>query len=182
MQNLSSAIDVMNKLSLADNISLHAFINTANSTFDSASEISVWINDMTAITHDMRYLKKLVVCVVDAGESKTLREQTELFKNMLSIDFEVDMRITNTALKLDMIEVWTTTKVSDVWIDKLNISAPIDKPLYVPYDYYLFEKPVIFTDIQTASQTEASNIIGLENPESVMGTLPYIKYIVPETK
>lgn len=183
MKDFSEAVFAMNKLALENNVSLQTFINTAKNSFNVNSEISVWVNDLSMLTHDLRYLKKLTVAVVDAGKCEELKEQTRMFKSVLGIDFEVDFRITNTALKIDMIEVWTNTKESDVWVDKVpssNVSP--GQVLYIPYDYYLMPNPVIFTDIESASKIEESRIIGIDNPDALINTLPYVKWIVPELK
>lgn len=166
---------------LSSNVFLRTFLNTASSTFDTDSEISIWTSNSDILFSDIRDLEKLVLSIRTDEESQkdTLNKRIDMFKDVLSIDFNTDFRVTTAALKIPMIELWSTTESRDVWIDRtvFNFSKEdAGKTLLIPYDYYLFENPVLFISNDVELVTELDNVIKVNNVAVVPGILPYIEY------
>lgn len=169
----------MNKLSLVGNTSLQTFINTAKNSFDSRKEVSVWIDNIDSLFYDMRDAKKIVVAIIDGGDSyEELKDRAKIFESMLEIDFDVDFRVSTTPLKLKMIEVWSTTRKSDVFVDLSFDKEDLGKTIYVPFDYYLLKKPIIFLDKETVLTNNELQTVAVDNPEQLCEVLPYYKYTI----
>lgn len=183
MADYGEAIKVMGTLELSNNSFLRTFLNTASSTFDTNLEISIWTSNPDILFSDLRDLEKLVLSIslTDETVKDKVEKQTRIFKDVLSIDFKTDFRITYTPLKIPMIEMWSSTKLKDVWVDRAKFDFDKDdkgKTVYLPYDYYLYEKPVIFVGRDSELITNIGNVIKVENPHMVSKTLPYIEYII----
>lgn len=179
--NYNNAIKSMSVLELSNNSLLKTFINTASSTFDSDMEISIWTSNPDILFSDMRNVDKLVLSVAtdETVDNDYLSRKINIFKEVLSIDFNTDFRITTTPLKIPMVELWSTTKLKDVWVDltKFNVSAEdIGKTIYVPYDYYLFDNPIIFVDKSVEFNKAINNTIKVSNINSISRVLPYLEF------
>ena len=177
----SNAIKSMSVLELSNNSLLRTFINTASSTFDSDKEISIWTSNSDILFSDIRNLDKLVLSIIadELVDKEYLENKIKLFKDVLSIDFNTDFRITTTPLNLPMIEIWSTTKSKDVWVDTtiFNISKEdLGKTVYIPYDYYLFNKPILFTDKNMHFVEPIDNTIKVSNVNTISQVLPYIEF------
>ena len=171
----------MSVLELSNNSLLKTFINTASSTFDSDMEISIWTSNPDILFSDMRDIDKLVLSVVtdETVDNDYLSRKINIFKEVLSIDFNTDFRITTTPLKIPMVELWSTTKLKDVWVDltKFNVSKEdLGKTIYVPYDYYLFDNPIIFADKSMEFSQTINNTIKVSNVNSISRVLPYLEF------
>lgn len=183
LADYNEAIKVMGTLELSNNSFLRTFLNTASSTFDTNLEISMWTSNPDILFSDLRNLDKLVLSIssLDKDVKEQLERQVRIFKDVLSIDFKTDFRITYTPLKIPMVELWSSTKLKDVWIDRTKFNFNEEdkgKVIYLPYDYYLYERPIIFVGGDTELITEFKDIIKVENPYSVGKTLPYIEYTI----
>lgn len=179
--NYNNAIKSMSVLELSNNSLLRTFINTATSTFDSDKEISIWTSNPDILFSDMRDIDKLVLSIIadESVDVEYMNKKISIFKDVLSIDFNTDFRITTTPLKLPMVELWSTTKLKDVWIDttKFNINEKdLGKTIYIPYDYYLFDNPMLFADKSVEFYQPVNNTIKVSNVNSISRVLPYIEF------
>jgi len=172
-------VKTLNQLSLEENISLKTFRNTARSTFDINSGVSVWVDNIDILRSDLRDFKEIVVSVLSEEPIEGLKDKTILFREVLSIDFNADIRLTNKALKRPMMEVWTSTAKEDVWVDKTILPHCDEETVfYIPYDYYLLKKPIIFSDKRFANRPE------IISPTAKIDErfIPYVEYkYIPDT-
>lgn len=179
----SNAIRVLNNMSLHNNMFLRTFVNTALSTFDSKMEVSIWTSTFDILSYDVNSLDKLVLSVVSTGltDKSALYERVKIFKEMLLIDFDIDLRITQDKLKIPMVELWSSTKETTVWVDKTEFNfskKDKGKSVCIPYDYFLFSKPVLFVKSDIELTDFNGEVIQVDNTNDIVNTLPYVDYII----
>lgn len=183
MKAIDNAVDIMRALELSNNSFLRTFLNTASSTFDSNLELSIWTSNPNILFKDLRNLDKLILSIssLDKSDRELIDKRIEVFKEVLSVDFNTDFRITYTPLKIPMMELWSNTRLGDVWVDRAKFNFnPEDagKVIFIPYDYYLYESPIIFMDGKTELLTDIGNTIKVSKPQVIARTLPYIEYTI----
>lgn len=177
------AARALNNISVEGNMFLRTFVNTALSTFDAKSEISIWTSTLDVLFYDIKSLDKLVLSVRSSGtlDKDTLSERIKIFKDMLSIDFDTDLRITSQNLNIPMVELWSTTKEQTVWIDKSEFNFSIEdkgKTVCIPYDYFMVHKPILFCSAETELTDFSGEYIKLDGLGGVLKVLPYIEYTI----
>lgn len=182
--SFNQAIKDMGMLDFSTNVFLRTFLNTASSTFDNQSEISIWTSNPDVLCTDLRDMDKLILSILttDESDSNLFQKRINIFKDVLSVDFKTDFRVTNTALKIPMLELWSTTQLKHVWIDKTVfnfVKEDKGKTILIPYDYFLFDKPILFLGKDTDLETPLDNTIKVSNISSISKYLPYIEYIIP---
>lgn len=179
MFNVFEVAQNMNKFSPGSNTSLHTFINVANDTFNHSKEVSMWVTNPDVLYFDIHNMTKVVLCVIDVGEDYTnISRDINTFKEMLSIDFNVNFMVSSAPLKIPMVELWTTTKVEDVWISDGDLKVPAGSDVLVPFDYFAVSKPVLFSSENTKPDNPADNCIYIKNLSEIQSMLPYKRHIV----
>ena len=174
---LSDITKTVNQTSLEENVSLTLFRNTAKSTFGDDAQISIWVNTIDILRSDISNIDKLIVAVIPEKRVDDLKEKTIMFREIINIDYDVDIRLTNKPLKIPMLEVWTSTQETDVWIDPKIVPCHKEATFFVPFDYDIVKQPIIFSN----EQFNNKNIfkVGFEIASTY---LPYVKWTVkPET-
>ena len=172
-QQMGNIVRAFTQVTLKENISLKTFQNTARSTFGTLSGVSVWVDNAGILRTDLRQLTTLLISVITEDEVENLREKTLMFREVLSIDFDMSIQLSNKPLKRPMLEVWTTTKQSEVWVDPTIIPKSDDDAIfYVPYDYCLQKKPIIFSNRRFVNRPE---ILVWSEPIDT-GCIPYMEY------
>ena len=172
-RTVDDIVKTLNQVTLEDNISLQTFRNTAKSTFGLDSGISIWVDNTDILRSDLRDFDEIVISVLAEKPFEGLKDKTIEFREILSIDFSADIKLTNKALRRPMMEVWTSTPDCDIWLDK-SILPQCDEEttFYIPYDYYLLKKPIIFSDKRFVKRPEILVI----NTSLDSGYIPYFEH------
>lgn len=181
--NYSEAVRVLNNMSLDSNMFLRTFVNTASSTFDPKLEVSIWTSTLDVLSYDIKSLDKLILSIRSSNDDGTglLSERIKIFKDMLSIDFDIDLRITKDNLNIPMVELWTSTEEHLVWVDRTEFNFSKEdagKRICIPYDYFMVHKPILFCDTETELTNFCGECMKVDGLGGILKVLPYIEYII----
>lgn len=175
---ISQLIKNINRLNPITNTYLKTFINTVNDTFDPSLEISIWTDEPSVLFYDIRDMDHLKLSLLDhTGSYEQLKEKISLLKLALSTDFDTEFIITTSPCE-NMIELWSTTKRSEFYMDWQFSEEDEGKTIYVPYDYYMCTHPIIFLPNDTEIKTDFGNHVNIDSPAMVASMFPYEAYTI----
>lgn len=175
---ISQLIKNINRMNPITNTYLKTFINTVNDTFDPSLEISIWTNEPSVLFYDIRDMDHLSISVLDhTGSYEQLPQKVSLLKLALSTDFNTEFTIVTSPYD-NMIELWSTTKRSEFFMDHQFSEEDKGKTIYVPYDYYLCTHPIIFLPKDTELKTDFGNCVNIDSPAMVTSMFPYEAYTI----
>ena len=138
--------ELLMNIDLEGNYYLGLLINTAESVFGGIPNTSVWCSNADILTKDMKFIDKIVLSIVTETKGVDLKSKIKSYRDILSIDLSQKIVTTSTPLRIPMLELWTNSDYDDYWLDKDILPVTDERTWFIPHDYYMFKKPILFTN------------------------------------
>ena len=169
--------------SIENNNAIRTICQTSEMLFTKDTPITIWSSTLDILNYDIKSVDSVIMNVISEDDDneavwKLVEDQIEIFKDMLGVDIESELKISHRPLRLPMFELYSNNNGRYTYVDPKvipDIESENDVRFAVPIDYFLVEKPLLFTDdIVIAHQLDTTEF--MSNLDVLINILPYTIY------